>query len=73
MLEACLCVRMKERVNMPVSHYQENMVSNSPLISKIGNLLLERMSSVCVHLIKKEKEGELRVRVLSNILCMSVD
>ena len=40
---------------MPVSHYQGNMVSNSPLISKIGNLLLERVSSVCVFYKDRER------------------
>lgn len=49
-----VCVHVKERVIIPVSHYRRNMVWNSTLIFQIGNLLHERLrahvfESLCVH------------------------
>lgn len=62
-----MCAHVKDTVDMPVSHYGGHVVQNSPLIFKIGNLLLERVHlslglslSMCVcvigqYLIKKER------------------
>lgn len=58
-----MCVHVKHSVDTPVSHYGGHVVENSPLIFKIGNLLLERVHlslSMCVcvigeYLIKEER------------------
>lgn len=56
-----MCVHVKERVIIPVSHYRRNMVWNSTLIFQIGNLRHERLRAhvfeslrvLCMHVCER--------------------